>query len=284
MCKSMSMISLPKINGGHEFEDFVRDILAVKHDNVQKAGVSGQKQNGIDIYYYNELNDLVLVQCKVKDKCDTSTTFRNNFWSQIENEYNKAVNNYNMGKEFYLFTTADRDIYIQNKVLNFNVGKRIRLNVLFWQDIEDLLYQTEFNKVLMKYYGNLISINRDNDFIAKRIELEIGVKNRPATWSHYALHIGYAKELYLKDGQKLYFTNCYFIMNLHARRSDTFPIKCYPSDLESVIEATLDRYLITRWLNSIDIMKVINGEETDYIFEDSEQWYNEYCRMLDDNY
>ena len=73
-------------------------------------------------------------------------------------------------------------------------------------------------------------------------------------------------------------------MNLHARRSDTFPIKCYPSDLESVIEATLDRYLITRWLNSIDIMKVINGEETDYIFEDSEQWYNEYCRMLDDNY
>ena len=45
----MSMISLPKINGGHEFEDFVRDILAVKHDNVQKAGVSGQKQNGIDI-------------------------------------------------------------------------------------------------------------------------------------------------------------------------------------------------------------------------------------------
>ena len=171
------MSSLPKINDGHEFEDFVRDILAVKYGNVQKAGVSGQKQNGIDIYYYNELSALVLVQCKVKDKGNISNTFRNSFWSEIENEYNKAVSFYSMGKDFYLFTTSDRDMYIQNNVLNFNVGKQIRLNVLFWQDIEDLLYQTEYNKVLMKYYGNLISVNRDNDFIAKRIELEIGIKN-----------------------------------------------------------------------------------------------------------
>lgn len=279
----MSMISLPKINDGHKFEDFVRDVLAVKHSNVQKAGVSGQKQNGIDIYYYNQLNEIVLVQCKVKDKCDTSNTFRNNFWNEIVNEYDKAVSFYKMGKEFYLFTTADRDVEMQNNVINFNVGKQIRLNVLFWQDIEDLLYQIEYNKVLIKYYGNLISVNRDNDFIAKRIELEIGVKNRPTTWSHYTLHIGYAKELYEKDGNTLYFTNCYYIMNLYARRSDTFPIKCYPSDLEAVIEAPLDQSLVARWLNSIDIIKVINGKETDYKFEDSEQWYEEYCRMLNDN-
>ncbi|WP_161786212.1 hypothetical protein [Paenibacillus polymyxa] len=60
---------------------------------------------------------------------------------------------------------------------------------------------------------------------------------------------------------------------------DTFPIPCYPSDLEYILgknSSYRDSWTISDWLNSIDIDKEIQNDTREYIYLWSKERFQEY--------
>ena len=78
-----------------------------------------------------------------------------------------------------------------------------------------------------------------------------------------------------------YYRGCYFLINFLERRMETFPIPCYPSDLEQCFSNKFDRFRISNWINSIkDIDDFIYNNESSIQSYISKQKYNEY---IDEN-
>ncbi len=63
---TLATIHLPKPKDWNEFEEICLDVAKLRWStpNWVRHGRQGQKQNGVDIYGYDELERLIGIQCK----------------------------------------------------------------------------------------------------------------------------------------------------------------------------------------------------------------------------
>jgi hypothetical protein len=272
-------IELPRITNEDLFEDFCLDIIKnnKKFENAQRNGTRGQRQNGVDIFAREITNCSWLgIQCKVKAGEKISS-------SEVDNEIAKAVHFNPKLSKYYFYTTAKRDVVIQEHIRKINDTNIKRssfsVEIFFWEDIESLMCLKEYKSLHYKYYNNYYAnIEEDGYSFGKLISLTVGY---PGNEAYYELLIGQT----YRDGKEFnglnYWKNASFIMNMNDRTFETFPVRCHPSDLENAFRNERDRYIICEWLNSIgDIGKFLKSQEEDYkYFID----YEKIQRYFDDN-
>ncbi|TVX97336.1 hypothetical protein [Cohnella terricola] len=283
-------IKIPEITDGIKFESLIHDLYAVYLERIQKNGRSGQSQNGVDIYGYDSKQELVGIQCKVKSKADISErNFRRSLISEIKSEAERASNFNKNLKKFLFTTTAPRDSSIQNEIIDLD--KEVytlygfNIQVLFWDDICDMLTRQKHKETFIKYYNDLIIREEIIGAVkSKVLSLVVGIAS-PENYSGfrdeslYQLVLGYIPKLNKYPNGIEYYSNSYILGCFQTRGMDTFPIPCYPSDLEYVFgknRSYRDVCTIAEWINSIDIDKEISNETREYEYLWSEERFQEY--------
>lgn len=115
------------------------------------------------------------------------------------------------------------------------------------------------------------------DVQAKLLSLTVGVESGDS--SEYKLILGYIPKLDRYPNDIQYYSNSYFLGALQFKNFDTFPLKCYPSDLENVIKDSYrDRCIITDWINSIDIEEELKKDTREYEFYWTREQFNEFLK------
>lgn len=119
-----------------------------------------------------------------------------------------------------------------------------------------------------KYYKNYYTqIKNDGFTFGKLVTLNIGELGTKDTF--YPVLIGKTfSEDDIDEGRIEYWKNVYYIVNFHEKTMETFPIPCYPSDLEAAFSNSRDRYIISKILNSIlNMEKFLESDEKtmDYV-------------------
>lgn len=283
-------IKIPEITNGPKFESLIHDLYAVYLERIQMNGRSGQTQNGVDIYGYEASGKLVCIQCKVKSKADISNNgFRQSLFSEIKNEAEKAALFSKYIKCFLFTTTAPRDSNIQQKVIELDkeiyTKYGFNIQVIFWEDICDLLTKQIHKETFIKYFNDLIIREEIVGAVkSKVLSLVVGIKS-PKNYSGfkdvslYQLVLGYVPKLNKYPNGIEYYSNSYILGCFQTRGFDTFPIPCYPSDLEYVFgenRSNRDSRAIAEWLNSIDVDKEIRNDTREYEYLWSEERFQAY--------
>lgn len=269
-------IETPRIDDEDIFEEMCLDLLKVdrQYENVQLNGRRGQRQHGVDIFarIVND-NSWIGVQCKVKT--DGQITI-----SEIELEIKKALDFNPKLKRYYLYTTAKRDANIQKYIRQQNdshiKAKLFGLEVVFWEDITRTLNEEPYKQVHFKYYrGYYTHFNDDGYSFGKLINLSVSSKLGGS--SRFELMIGKTFTKTESYNGLDYWKGINFIMDMNARTFETFPKKCFPSDIERAICNVHDRYIISKWLNSIgDVEDFIkSNKQEEYIFSITDDEYEE---------
>lgn len=276
-------IEMPRIIDPNMFEDLCLDLIQKdgNYENCQRNGGKGHYQAGVDIFArYKGSQRWIGVQCKVKEG--------KIYPSDIEKDIRIAKNFNPKLSRLYFYTTAKRQPAIQEFVRQesdkyLQIGL-FDIQIIFWEDIEKMLREEKFNDVHYLYYRDFYTNIKDDGFsIGKLISLTVGYHN---DLSYYPILIG---KTYKKDNTGFYglnyWKNIYYIMNFNAKRFETFPIPCYPSDLENAFKSYRDRILICKFINSIkDMNKFIeskNDEEQMCVF--SEEEFKEFIYSLEDD-
>lgn len=271
-------IEIPRIENAELFEDLCFDLLEHDKDyeNVQKNGRRGQKQDGVDIFARKaETSEWIGIQCKVKTGGAIEA-------KEIENEINKALTFNPSLASYFIYTTAKRDALIQEYVRNINVRNLqagwFRVQIFFWEDIEDLLKDENYKPVHYKYYRQLYTTFKDDGYsFGKLVGLTVSYRGDA---SYYELLIGRVyktTEMKNKSIALDYWKDINFIMNMNERAFETFPSPCHPSALERAISNARDRYIISQWLNSIeDIEKFLKSPKDEHRFEISDEQFEEF--------
>lgn len=134
---SLSSTSLPKPKNWQDFENCTRQLFACVLDDprTQQNGRTGQKQSGVDVYGYRNVECLVGVQCKKKFEKKVSD-------KELRDEVNKAKIFKPKISEFILITTAPRDQKIQEtaRIITQELAKTdhpFSVSVWGWEDVEE---------------------------------------------------------------------------------------------------------------------------------------------------
>lgn len=134
-----ALMQLPKSKSAEEFESLCVDILPYLEDNkFHRYGRNGQPQNGIDL---SSDDNSIVVQCK-------NYFNPKNFVKQIEADYSEALIKFEF-KKFIAMTALDRDVKIQNEVLQIDST----IKIYFWEDIQKII--CENTNILRTYYPSI---------------------------------------------------------------------------------------------------------------------------------
>ncbi len=280
---NLTYIKIPKIKDSIIFENICKEIIETKgeYEQVQFNGRPGQSQDGVDVFArINGTKEWIGVQCKVRSNNDLSKRV-------ILNEIGRAKNfNPNLSY-YYVYTTASRDVTIQefiraeyDKILK-EYGFRIQ--ILFWEDIEDILKEEKYYLVYHRYYKEFFANNETlGHAIGKVLNLDLGIGD--STDTHYELMIGKIPNDESGDHNNAnYYKGVFFLINFHERKVETFPVPCFPSDLEQCFSNRLDRFRITEWINSLEnINDFIYNKDSNIKTYISMEKYYEYINELKD--
>lgn len=281
----LRFVDIPKIESDILLEDLAKDLTKANfnYENVNINGRPGQKQDGIDVYArLIETGEWVGIQCKVR------STNRPFIRDELLNEINQAKKFNPHISKYYLFTTLSRDATTQE--LERTIIDELRnensftFQILFWEDIENLLREDRFETVYYRYYHKYF---RDNlalgHAIGKLVNLELCFDNVPDT--HCELIIGKIPK-YKNDSSKSadYFRNTYYIVNLLDKKIEFFgkehnsnKVVCFPSDIIYAFDNQIDCHRICKWLRTFDdIDKFIYNDEHDYEFSITTQERKDY--------
>lgn len=78
-----------------------------------------------------------------------------------------------------------------------------------------------------------------------------------------------------------YYKGTYIIVNLSNGVMQTFPLPCYPSDIERVFVTQRDAFIIAKWLTGIkNIDDVIYGSSVKYKSTITQNEYLEFIEQL----
>lgn len=276
-------IEIPRIENEDIFEDLCLDLCKanIDYENSQRNGRRGQRQNGVDIFA-RKLKSLewIGIQCKVKtgDKIEKN---------EINDEINKALTFNPRLTNYYIYTTAKRDAKIQEHIRKINDNNTLNglfnVEIIFWEDIETMLREDAYKSVHYKYYRELYTNFKDDGYsFGKLVGLTVAYHDDE---SYYELLIG---KIYKDQDRGIfginYWKNVNFIMNMNERAFETFPKRCFPSDLESAIRNPRDRYIISEWINSIDdIENFLKSDEEEYKFSITDEQFKEYLSSCDED-
>ena len=273
-------VKIPPLKEYEKFENLCLDLWKriVRDKHLQKNGRPGQRQNGVDIFGRKDgTMNWVGIQCKVKSAGERLTE------AEVEEEIRKASNFNPQLSEYIVVTTASRDQRLQEFVrakTAEHINRRLfPIHVVFWDDIELELAREDNLDIYYRYYrGFFIDVNSLGNAIGKLVTIEIGIGGSHDT--KYEILIGRTPRRDKdEDGSGIgYFKDSYYIVNLNAKTFDTFPVPCYPLDLEHVFRDERDAYIVSKWLNGLKLEDLIYGGEVKY---ESAVSFEEYKNWLD---
>ena len=279
--RDLRTIDIPKITDGEKFEYLCRDLWRNNSDYefIELNGRKGQKQFGVDVFGRNVKSEEWLgIQCKVKAIGQALTK------SDIETEINKAKLFNPSLSVFKLCTTLDRDAKVQKIVRGIQTelskSKEFKLEILFWDDIEEQLKEEDNFNIYYKYYQKFFADNTTfGHSIGKLFNLELGCDNKLDT--HYEVMLG--KIPNYKESKHTnvnYYRGTYFIVNFHQNKIETFTWPCFESDISEAFPNDYDRFRVTQWMSDIkDIDDFIYSDESKFIYfitaADREQHYDD---------
>lgn len=168
------LMRLPKSESPEEFESLCKDVLIKTYKNeirFERYGRKGQGQNGIDIY--GEISsEYIVAQCKNYLGIKAAKTLT----KKIDKDLNmsKKLPFYNKIKKFIIMTSMDIDTDIQNYIESKKHEVDFKLEVWFWQNIEQIICQTENRDLLQQYYPSLY---QDSEIVEEDIDIE-GLKDK----------------------------------------------------------------------------------------------------------
>ena len=276
-------IQIPKVNDSKTFEYICKEITETRgeYEQVQFNGRPGQPQDGVDVFARkNGTKDWIGIQCKVRSNNDLSN-------KEILDEIEKAKD-FNPDLEFYhIYTTASRDVklqeFIRTKYDKILEDYGFKIQIVFWEDIEDILKEEKYYLVYHRYYKKFFANNETlGHGIGKIINLDLGIGDSADT--HYELMIGKIPDEESRDYNNAnYYKGCFFLINFHERKMETFPLPCSSSDLEQCFSNKFDRFRITEWINSIEnINDFIYNNDSDIKTYISKEKYEKFLKELND--
>lgn len=278
---NLKHIKISKIKDSITFECLSKDIIETKgvYEQVQFNGRPGQPQDGVDVFARkNGTKEWIGIQCKVRYNNDLSE-------KDILDEIEKAKN-FNPDLTYYhIYTTASRDVniqeFIRTKYDEILEEYGFKIQIIFWEDIEDILKEEKHYFVYHRYYKEFFANNETlGHGIGKVLDLDLGIGD--STDTHYELMIGkIPEEKHGDHSDSNYYKGCFFLINFHERKMETFPVPCFPSDLEQCFSNRLDRFRISEWINSIkNINDFIYSNDSDIKTYISKEKYNEFIKEL----
>lgn len=275
---------IKKITDSVEFEHLCRDLWKneVINDPVSFHGRPGQAQEGVDVYGRNtESGEWFGIQCKVREE---SNPLRK---KQIYDEINKAKYFNPSLKRYYFCTTLKRDAALQaierEIIEELKDRETFTFQILFWNDIEDILKEEKNINIYYKYYHKYFIDSTTLGYsIGKLINLELGIGGSIDT--HYELVIGKIPDYKDKKHSNVdYYRGVYYIVNFHERKMETFRPRCFATDLEAAFYNKFDCFRIANWLNSIkNLDDFIYNDTYDIEFYSSDEEYEEHLKSISD--
>jgi hypothetical protein len=259
------------------FEDFCLDIYKIlfQDRNAQRNGRRGQRQNGVDIFcHINFPLEWIGIQCKVRNSSESLNI--NEIKREVENA--KAFNP--KLSQYIIATTMQRDSLLQEKIRELN-QKNIEsgffeVKIDFWEDIQQLLSNQEYDYILLKYYSDFIIDSLKYGYsVGRLVTVHIGVDSE--YYSRFELLIAKIPLIDPNvDTGTLYFQNRYLILNLNERSFAIITNDCYDNDLRTCIQTGFDRFVISKWLRNSNIDDIIYSDKIDYFYSctrDEEKFY-----------
>ncbi len=257
---------IPKIEDDVIFEKLIKEILNANNEieNVNINGRSGQKQDGVDIFYKKH-GSWIGVQCKVRS---TNKHFSKD---ELLSEIEKAKSFNPKLSKYYIYTTLSRDAVTQRFVREIDdelcKSEEFSLEMLFWEEIKEILMKKECKNVLFRYYNRFFKDYLTiGQAIGKLVNLDLGFDEKHDT--HYELILGTIPENNGNGGNVDYYRGTYFIVNLNCNKMEFFKkavesgrAECFPSDIASAFDCEIDRYRISKWIESFENFD-------DFIYED----------------
>jgi hypothetical protein len=143
----------PRPKSWQELEDIVFDVFTRLWNNpyTSKHGRPGQRQNGVDIYGYNQKNKFEGVQ--VKGRCELFGKSVSE--KELREEVGRAKTFEPQLNHFTIVTSANRDAYIQKFAREISREHKnsglFTVNVWGWEDIEERLAQ--FDELAQRHYS-----------------------------------------------------------------------------------------------------------------------------------
>lgn len=126
------------------YEDFETNCMKlgkvlINTSNVNKNGRRGQPQKGVDVWGYRDRNieHVVGIQCKLKSLGNELDE------AEVRDEWTKALTFHHEIKEFFILTTADNDVKMEELARNLSLGllkktgRSVEFYVWGWQRICD---------------------------------------------------------------------------------------------------------------------------------------------------
>ncbi|MEI7474787.1 MAG: hypothetical protein WCK67_08405 [bacterium] len=281
----LRFVQIPKIDNDILLEELCKDLFKADNSlgNVNIHGRPGQKQDGIDVYARHLIDNIWIgAQCKVRS---TNIPFTK---EMLLSEVNQAIKFNPKISKYYLYTTLNRDTTTQGFLREISdelaVNNQFTFEILFWEDIEEALKRDENQDVYYRYYHSYF---RDNTAlghsIGKLINLELYFGNIPD--SHYEIMIGKIPDYENKTRHNVdYFRNTYYISNLQDKTIEFFTKSqssnkavCFESDIEDAFSNNIDRYRITKWIQSIENLdELIYNDIHNYKFSITQQERHEF--------
>lgn len=177
---------LPPPTSWDEFEDVCRSSFSLRwaNPNLARHGRQGQKQDGVDIYGVDSLQNFVGIQCK-----NTISTISQQL---IESEILKSEQFTPQLATLYIATTADRDVHIQAFARRLSEERRTQnkfpVDVVFWPDIvhdlsrDDAVIRQHFPQYFSLPSQTPEQLKRDKDI--DNISTFIAVIDFSSTYEH----------------------------------------------------------------------------------------------------
>lgn len=283
----LRFIDIPKIENDILLEDLAKDLTKAdsSFEIVNVHGRPGQKQDGVDVYARKmNSSEWIAIQCKIR------ATNRSFSKEELLSEVNQAKNFNPKISEYFLYTTLSRDTVTQQFEREINAELlyegSFKFQILFWEDIESKLKETQFETVYYRYYHKYF---RDNlvigHAIGKLVNLELEFDNISDT--HCELMVGKIPLHDNDNGKNVnYYRGTYFIINLHNNKIEFFSkthnsdkAHCFPSDIEYAFDNRIDCYRICKWLTEIEnIDNFIYDDKHNYTFSITEEERRNYFK------
>lgn len=276
-------VEIPRVTDPVKFEELCRDLWRNDETNepVSLNGCSGQNQSGVDVYGRNKLTgDWFGIQCKVRSETNLLTI------DEIQTAIDQARKFNPSLKKYYICTTLKRNAKIQKierTILERSTTASIpfAFQVLYWNDIEELLKQEANINVYLKHYRQFFVKSETLGYlVGKLVNLELGIGDSLDT--HYELIVGKIPKV--KDAKPTlvdHYRGTYFIANLHGMTMETFRPRCFETDIERAFGRTFDCFRITKWLNSIkNLDDFIYDKDYDVEFSLSKAEYQERLKEM----
>lgn len=146
----MTSLEIPKPENWQDFEKISARLAKklYKTANINRYGRHGQRQNGVDTMIESE-EGIIGIQCKRVEKLTIP---------KINEEIKKAENFTPALKSFKFYTTDKKDAEIQSHIAEksqeYRAENLFDIEILFWEDISDILQETKNYDILEDFYPN----------------------------------------------------------------------------------------------------------------------------------